>query len=185
MVGLREVQLGKTMNSHQSSRENTKKNLKTVLKTKNTRFLRLNIARTLKEKKNFLSFFHDWKFYSRESREISRENLWVPLQQEPPPQISLQSKPRETLKTQNLKNILNIFHDWDIDIPVSHEKSLCGLVTRACNWTNPRLSRQNKATQFLKILTIFAKTKYFPKTFKTLKNLFVFDQQRLSLWKHI
>ena len=35
------------------------------------------------------------------------------------------------------------------------------------------------------ILAIFVKTKYFPKTTKTLKNLFVFDQQKLSMWKHI
>ena len=32
---------------------------------------------------------------------------------------------------------------------------------------------------------IFVKTKDFPKTTKTLKNLFVFDQQWLSMWKHI
>ena len=31
------------------------------------------------------------------------------------------------------------------------------------------------------ILTIFVKTKYFLKTTKTLKNLFVFDQQKLSM----
>ena len=31
------------------------------------------------------------------------------------------------------------------------------------------------------IFDIFAKTKYFPKTTKTLKNLFVFDQQKLSM----
>ena len=37
-------------------------------------------ARTLKNNlKNFLSFFRDWKVYSRESREVSRENLCVPL----------------------------------------------------------------------------------------------------------
>ena len=35
------------------------------------------------------------------------------------------------------------------------------------------------------IFDIFAKTKDFPKTIKTLKNLFVFDQQGLSMWKHI
>ena len=29
--------------------------------------------------KNFLSVFRDWKFYPRESREMSRENLWVTL----------------------------------------------------------------------------------------------------------
>ena len=37
--------------------------------------------RTLKRKlwKKFLSVFHNWKFHSRESRELSRENLYVPL----------------------------------------------------------------------------------------------------------
>ena len=33
--------------------------------------------------KNFLSVFHDWKFHSRESHELSRENLCVPLAIEP------------------------------------------------------------------------------------------------------
>ena len=80
-----------------------------------------------------------------------------------------------------MKNILSNFHDWGIDLPVSHEKSLCGLVTGTCDWTNPRLSRQNRATLFFEILTFFVKTKDFPKTTKTLKNLFVFDQQGLSM----
>ena len=35
------------------------------------------------------------------------------------------------------------------------------------------------------IFDIFAKTKDFPKIAKTLKNIFVFDQQKLSMWKHI
>ena len=32
------------------------------------------------------------------------------------------------------------------------------------------------------IFEIFTKTKDFPKTIKTLKNIFVFDQQKLSMW---
>ena len=35
------------------------------------------------------------------------------------------------------------------------------------------------------IFDIFAKTKDFLQTTKTLKNIFVFDQQGLSMWKHI
>ena len=97
------------------------------------------------------------------------------------PRTSCQTELRETLKSQILINILIIFHNWDIDPPVSCEKILCELATRACDWINPRSSRKNRATLFLKILTIFAKTKYFPKTTKTLKNNFVFDQQRLIL----
>ena len=50
------------------------------------------------------------------------------------------------------------------------------------DWTDLRPSRQNKATLFLKNLTFFVKIKYFPKTTETLKNLFVFDQQKLSMW---
>ena len=56
----------------------------------NTRFSRLKwvanklpgqAAKTHKDKilKNFLSVFHDWKIYPRESRELRRENLWVTL----------------------------------------------------------------------------------------------------------
>ena len=56
----------------------------------NTRFLRLKwvankspslAAKTLKDKivKNFLSVFRNWKVYPRGSRELSRENLCVPL----------------------------------------------------------------------------------------------------------
>ena len=80
-----------------------------------------------------------------------------------------------------MKNILSIFRDWDIDSPVSRKKILCGLATGACDLINPQLSRQNKATLVFEIFDIFTKTKDFPKTTKTLKNIFVFDQQRLSM----
>ena len=46
-------------------------------------------------------------------------------------------------------------------------------------------SQEQGKTIFFLIFDIFAKKKDFPKTTKTLKNLFVFDQQRLSMWKHI
>ena len=42
---------------------------------------------------------------------------------------------------------------------------------------------QNRVILFLTFF--FVKTKDFPKTTKTLKNLFEFDQQGLSMWKHI
>ena len=56
----------------------------------NTRFSRLKwvtnkspelVAKTLKDKivKNFLSVFRNWKVYPQESRELSRENLYVTL----------------------------------------------------------------------------------------------------------
>ena len=143
-VGLREVLLGKTMNSHKSSRENSKKILKTVLKGQNTHFSRLNqvvsklpgpVARTLKTKilKNFLSIFCDWKFYPRGSREISMKISKYPHDWNLHPWTSRQSEPQETLKTQILKNILSIFRDWDIDPPVRCKKSLCGLAIGTCD----------------------------------------------------
>ena len=53
------------------------------------------------------------------------------------------------------------------------------LVTVACDLDDPRLSRQNRATLFLKF-SVFVKTKYFPKTPKTLKNLFVFELTKIE-----
>ena len=90
----------------------------------------------------------DWTFHLRTSR---------------------QTKSRETLKTQILKNIISIFHDWGIDQSVSHEKFMCGLTIGTCDWTNPRLSRQNRATLFLKFLTFLQKQKTFQKQLKHLK----------------
>ena len=73
----------------------TEKVLKTVFKTQNIHFLRLKwvankspglATKTLKDKimkKKFLSVFRDWKVYPRGSRELSCENLCVPLTTEP------------------------------------------------------------------------------------------------------
>ena len=49
----------------------------------------------------------------------------------------------------------------------------------------PAIESPKQGNIVFEIFDIFAKIKYFPKTTKTLKNLFVFDQQRLSMWKHI
>ena len=165
----------------------------------NTRFSQLNqvackspgsAARTLKNE-NFENFSKCFSWLNglpaRKSRGKPRKSLCTPHDWTFHPRTSHHTKPREknNKNNKNLKNILSIFHDWYIDSPMSCEKSLCGRATRACDWINPQLSRQNRATLFFKILTIFAKTKYFPKTSKTLKNIFVFYQQRLSMWKHI
>ena len=104
---------------------------------------------------------------------ISVYPLWL----EPPPANKSPLQAAKNIKTQILKNILSIFCDWDIDPPVSYEKSLYRLATGTYDWTNPRLSHHNRATLFLKILTIFAKSKYFPKTTKTLKkNLWLINK---------
>ena len=87
---------------------------------------------------------------------------------------------RRNTKKKTLENFLSVFRDWSIYLPMSRQwvaKNLCdGLATGACDWFYPWLSCQNRAKLFLKFLTIFAKTKYFPKTTKILKNRFVIDQ---------
>ena len=85
-----EKEMGKTVNSHKNSREKIEKVLKTVFEMQNTHFSRLGwvsnkssgqATKTLKDKieKEFLSVFCDWKVYPWESRELSHENLCVPL----------------------------------------------------------------------------------------------------------
>ena len=104
------VEMGKTMNSHRSSRENWKV-LKTNQFAQNTQFSRVSqvtcksprpAARTLKDKnlKNFLS------------REINREHLCIPLTIGPSTRKQVVTLSRvKQKKTQILKNILSIFHD--------------------------------------------------------------------------
>ena len=109
-------------------------------------------------------------------------------------EVSRQGKPRNTLKTRFLKKILSVFRDWkDLltkESQAEPQKSLCPLVnkspkstrelaTLASDLSDLRLSRQNRATQFLKF-SIFVKTKYFPKTTKTLKNLFMFESTKIE-----
>ena len=137
------------------------KYLKTDLYAQNTRFSRLSqvaskspgpVARTLKTKilKNLSKCFLRLEvLLARESRGKSWKSLCTPYDWNIHPWTSRQIESREILKTQILKNILRIFHDW----------------------TNPRLSRQYKATLFFEILTFFflQKQKTFQKQLKHLK----------------
>ena len=100
-----------------------------------------------------------------------------------------------------MKNFLSVFRDWKVYLRGSRKLSrenLCvplatGPFTRkqvakintrsrgeARDLDDPRLSRQNRATLFLKFFLAFVKTKYFPKTPKTLKNLFVFESTKIE-----
>ena len=83
-------QLREKMNSHKSSRENWKrfKNCPYFCQTRvlldwsesppSRQFKPPKHSKT-KIWKIFLSIFRDWKVYPRESRKLSRENLWVTL----------------------------------------------------------------------------------------------------------
>ena len=49
----------------------------------------------------------------------------------------------------------------------------------------PATESPEQGNTIFEIFDIFAKKKDFPETTKKIKNLFVFDQQGLSMWKHI
>ena len=53
------------------------------------------------------------------------------------------------------------------------------LAAIACDLDDPRLSHQNRATLFWKF-SVFERAKYFPKTTKTFKNLFVFESTKIE-----
>ena len=155
-----EKEMGKTMNNHKNSREKLKKFKETVFETQNTRFSRLKqvankspgqVAKTLKVKivKNFLSVFRDWKFYPRGSRELSCENLCVPLMTGP--------FTREQVAKNN---------------------------TRACGYSMrlrwPATESTKTGQHCFWNFSVFVKTKYFPKTPKTLKNIFLFESTKIE-----
>ena len=70
------------------------------------------------------------------------------------------------------------FHDLRLNLSLANKspKPTCELAVVACDLDDPRLSRQNRVTLFLKF-SVFVKTKYFP---KTLKNLFVFESTKIE-----
>ena len=173
-VSLRVCQARKKMNSQRCSRENWKGLKKLTKFAQNTRFSRLNPVMCklqdqppehLKEK--------SWKISNRFSR------LEVPLTRES------QTEPRKSLCTpwdwtfhQQTSHQPKPWKAWNSKYPpMSRQwvaKNLCdGLAVRACDWFYPWLSRQNRATSFFfEILTIFIKTKYFPKTTKNTQKYF-------------
>ena len=91
---LGEFQLREKVNSHKSSRENWKAFEKLTLKRKTCFFRYRGESPTSRQGKppkhsksklwkKFLSDFCDWKVYPQESRELSSENLCVPLMTRP------------------------------------------------------------------------------------------------------
>ena len=69
-----------------------------------------------------------------------------------------------------------------LDLPLANKspKPTRELTTGACDLDDPRLSRQSRATLFLKFFLVFVKTKYFSKKPKTLKNRFVFESTKIE-----
>ena len=112
----------------------------------------------------------------------------------------------KTLKDKIVKNFLSVFCDWKVYPRGSCELSrenLCvplatGPFTREqvaklntwargwsirLGWLATESPKQDN-TVFWNFL-VFVKTKYFPKSPKTLKKNLCLNQQRLSMWKHI
>ena len=112
----------------------------------------------------------------------------------------------KTLKDKIMKNFLSVFHvgrsthegvtSWAVKISVYPSRLDLSLSNKSPKLTrelaaefhdlgDSRLSRQNRATLFLKFFS-FCKNKILSK--KHLKHLKIFlclNQQRLSMWKHI
>ena len=167
--------------------------LKSIQKAQNTRFSRLyhvayksprQVARHLRQNfwKIFLSIFRDWKFHPQGSREGSCKNFWVSSRLKLP----LVNKPlnwvARKLKTQNFWKFSKSFSRRIFDPPVSREKLLCRLTTEGMRLVCPATKSPEQGNTVFEIFDIFVKTKDFPKIIKTLKNIFVFDQQKLSMW---
>ena len=89
------------------------------------------------------------------------------------------------LKTQILKNFLNIFLNWDIDPLVSRENLLYELAIRdmRLDWPVTKSPKQGNIV-FESFDNFCKKQNTFQKQLKHSK-IFVFDQQKLSMWKHI
>ena len=111
----------------------------------NTRFSRtetshVQVARTSRQNtkkktlENFLSVFCDWKFHSQESRELSRENLCVPLVTGPSTRKQVANLSREKHENPNFekyfKYFLRLKHLPTNESLVSRKKSLWW----TCDW---------------------------------------------------
>ena len=166
--------------------------LKTILKAQNTLFSRLKqvtnkLPKTFKTKfwKICLSVFCDWKVHPWGSRKGSRGTIWVTSRLELPLANKSPTWVRKIPKTQIFEIFLSLFRDWDFDQLESRENLLSKFATGG-SWLD-WLARQVAKTRlhsFWKFWN-FSKQKYYPKTIRTLKNLFVYNQHIIEHVQHI
>ena len=135
--------------------------------------------------KFYLSVFRDWKFYPRESREVSRKNLRALSRLDLLPANKSPNWVARNIKNPNFEKYSNYFSrlwQW-------LASELQKIFVWARDWDmrldQPATESPKQGNTIFENFDIFVKTKDFPKTTKTLKNLFMFDQQGLSMWKHI
>ena len=130
------------------------------------------VAGTLKTKilKNFVSVFRDWKFYPQGSREVSREYFCVPPRLDLPPSKKSPDWAMRNIKNPNFEKYSKYFSrlgHW----PASESWKIS---VWARDWgmllDQPTIESLKQGNTVFEILTIFVKTKYFPKKKKTLKH---------------
>ena len=157
-------EMGKTVNSHKKSREKLKKFKETVFETQNTCFSRL--------------------------KQVARANCQ---------QVARAS--HQNYQSQNCENFLSVFRDWKFYPRGSRElncENLCvplmtGPFTReqvaknntqACSYSMrlrwPATESTKTGQHCFWNFSVFVKTKYFPKTPKTLKNIFEFESTKIE-----
>ena len=116
--------------------------------------------------KIFLSVFRDWKFYPGESCKVSRKNLWVPSQLEPPPMNKSPDWATRNIKNPNFEKYAKYF-SWLGHWPASESRKI---YVWAHDWDirldQPATESPEQSNTVFEILTIFVKTKYFPKITK-------------------
>ena len=118
--------------------------------------------------KNFLSVFCDWKFHSWKSCELSCENLYVSFATRPSTREQVTNLSREKHEIQTFekysKSFSQLKHLPANESSVSREKSLWW--TRDWGLVLPATKSPEQGNTVFEFLTIFVKTKYFPKTTK-------------------
>ena len=107
----------------------------------------------------------------------------------------------KTLKDKIVKNFLSVFRNWKVyprgSCELSHEnlyvplatgpftrEQVAKINTRARGWSMwlgwPATESPKQGNTVFWNFSVFVKTKYFPKTPKTLKNLFVFESTKIE-----
>ena len=110
----------------------------------------------------------------------------------------------KTLKDKIVKNFLSVFRDWKVYLRGSREQSrenfcvplatgpftheqVTKINTQARGWSMrlgwPTTDLPKQGNTIFEKFSVFVKTKYFPKTPKTLKNIFVFESTKIEHMK--
>ena len=144
-------------------------------------------AKHLRDKilKICLSIFRDWKFYPRGSRERSHENFCLTLATRASTCEQVASMSRKKLKNLDFEKFSKFFATGTLTrqwvTKTFWASSQLGHVT---GLTHDQVAKTGQQS-FWNFWYFCQKQKTFQKQNETLKNLLMFDQQKLSMWKHI